>query len=60
MVTALAMVDATSAVATVNTARLASRMITDTGAMCILRPPSRCPMRRIFAAAAPNSGELFR
>jgi hypothetical protein len=45
------MVDATSA----HDAHLASRMIADMSEMCF-----SCPMRHMFAAAVPNSEQLFR
>jgi hypothetical protein len=65
MTAALAMVDTTSAVATVDTARLAPRIVGDVCAMCILRVPQclvgpRCRRRRVFATVASNSGQLFR
>jgi len=47
MTTALAMLDATSAVATANAARLASRVVADVWAMYLAGPPhlvgSHCP-----------------
>ena len=54
--------DTTSAVASVNTALLQGRSLTRVP--CILPVPRRvvgprCPIRRIFAAIAPNSAQLF-
>jgi hypothetical protein len=65
MTAAVAIVHATRAVATVDTARLAFRTVADGHAVFIL-PSSqclartRCPMRRMFATATSKSGQLLR